>query len=292
MDKIPLLLEVLPYIQSFKDKTFVIKIGGSVIDDEENLMSLCKDISVLYNIGIKVVLVHGGAVQADRYLEKIDHKVQKIAGRRITDEICLDAAKMVYGGKLNSEITSTFASIDVPSVGLKGGDGGTVLVEKREPKEMVDPDDGRRKEVDFGYVGDIVGIDTHLIEILLKDGFLPVISSLAVDKEGGVLNVNADTIAKELAGALRAEKLIILTDVPGVLEDEKNPTTVISYLTISKVKELFENGAVSGGMRPKLHNCMSAVDDGVNRVHIIDGTREHSLLVELFTNQGIGTMIE
>lgn len=292
MDKIPLLLEVLPYIQNFRDKTFVIKLGGNVISDEERLLSLSKDISILYNLGIKIVLVHGGAKQVDEHLNKISHEPEKIDGRRITDKKAIDVAKMIYGGKLNSEITASLMSVGVSSIGLKGCDGGTVMAEKRDIVNICDDENGVAKEVDFGYVGDITEINPDLLTMLLDNGYLPVISCLATDDDGTILNVNADTIAKEIAVAIDSEKMILLTDVPGVLEDKDNPSSIISYMTIEEAEEVYRSSKISGGMIPKLQNCINAVKEGVNQVHIIEGIKEHTLLAELFTNQGIGTMIE
>ncbi len=292
MERVAFLLEFLPYIQRFRNHTFVIKIGGAVLQDGKVLHGLAGDISVLYNIGIRLIVVHGGGPQADVLLGRLNHEPEKIAGRRITDSETLEVTKMVYGGKMNMEITAALQRANTRAVGISGVSGGTVLAVKREPTLVKDPDTGMEKKVDFGYVGDITRVDLELVNTLVSHDYIPVIACMGVDGDGNILNINADTIAQEIATSAKAEKLIYVTDVQGVLEDKDEPSTVISYLDLAGARELLEDGRVSGGMRPKLLNCISAVEGGVERVHVIDGTAEHGLLMEIFTNQGCGTLME
>ncbi len=292
MERIPFLLEFLPYIQKFRGKTFVIKIGGAVLEDSEIFNGLARDISVLYNIGIKIIIIHGGGPQADDLLVRLDHRPEKIGGRRITDEECLEVTKMVYGGKMNMEITAALQRSKTQAVGFSGVSCDTVYAKKRGITTMEDPDTGEVKKVDFGYVGDIVRVNMELINNMVYKHYIPVIACLGIDEEGTILNINADTVAAEIGKGVNAEKLIYVTNVHGILDKKDVPTSVISYLDLKGAKELLEEGKITGGMLPKLHNSISAIENGVKRVHIIDGNMEHSLLVELFTNQGCGTLME
>jgi len=292
VNRIPYLLEFLPYIQQLRGKMIVVKIGGGVLKDAGNMIKLAKDISVLYNIGIKIILVHGGGPQADDLMEKLSLVPKKIAGRRITDEDTIEVAKMVYGGKINMELTAALQRYKTQAVGFSGVSCGTVLAKKRDLTSIKTPQMEEPTTVDFGYVGDIIKIDVGLINNLMKEHIIPVISCLGVDEEGTILNINADTIAKEIGIYLGAEKMIFVTNVPGILEDNEDNSTIIPYLDLDDAKELLKNSNVTGGMLPKLQNGVYAIEGGVKRVHIIDGTMKHSLLVEMFTNEGCGTMIE
>ncbi len=292
MERVRFLLEFLPYIQKFRGRTFVIKIGGSVLEDEKVLHKIAKDISVLYNIGIKIILIHGGGPQADDLLNRLNHKPNKIAGRRITDDETLEVTKMVYGGKINIEITAALQRYKTKAIGFSGVSCNTVYAKRRDITTIMDPDTGRSEDIDFGYVGDIVDVNLELLNSMINQHYIPVIACLGIDKEGTILNINADTIAQEIGKKVGAEKLIYVTNVHGILEKKDDPTTVISYLDLKSAKELLEEGKITGGMMPKLHNCISAIENDVKRVHIIDGNLEHSLLIEVFTNQGCGTLME
>ncbi|MBU0585882.1 acetylglutamate kinase [Candidatus Micrarchaeota archaeon] len=292
MEKVNFLVEVLPYVQKFRDTVFVVKLGGSSVKDEETLNFIAEDVSVLNNLGVKVVVVHGGGPQADALLSKLNVPIKKVAGRRITDKETLEVAKMVYRGKINCEIVAALQKASSNGVGLSGIECNTVLAKKRGIKEIKNPETGKMEKVDFGYVGDIVGVDISLISLLLSQDLIPVIASISSDGKGGILNTNADTIASEIARELKAEKLVIVTDVPGILEDRKNKSTTIPYLSISDAKKLLEKGIITDGMLPKLETCVSAIEKGVKKAHIVDGTLNHSILMEVFTNQGVGTMID
>jgi len=214
-----------------------------------------------------------------------------IEGRRVTDDDTLDLAKMIFRGKINTEILAELRRRGIEAVGLSGVDGGVVKAERRPPREVVDRESGETTTVDFGHVGDIVNVDVRLIELLLENGYLPVISSLGADDNGKVYNINADTIAAEIAVSLKAEKLILLSDVNGIYLDVRDESTKLSRVTAEEAKHLIESGRATSGMIPKLENLVSLLDRGVSSAHIISGTVRNALLSEVFTNQGTGTMI-
>ncbi|MGM0509887.1 MAG: acetylglutamate kinase [Thermoplasmatota archaeon] len=292
MKRVPFLLEFLPYIQQFRGKTFVLKIGGSVLKDKEVIGALAKDISLLYNVGITIILIHGGGPQADEMLGRLNHRSDKIAGRRITDEETLEVTKMVYGGKVNIELTAALQGCKTRAVGFSGVSCNTVCAKKRDLTVIKDPETGEEKEVDFGHVGDITQINLDLVNDLVKEHIIPVIACLGVDDDGSILNINADTISQKIAETIEAEKLIYITNVPGILEEKDDPSTIIPYLDLEGAEAVLKSGKITDGMLPKLQNAINAVEKGVDRIHLIDGNMDHSLLVEVFTNQGCGTMIE
>lgn len=291
MNRITPLLGAHPYIRLFRNKTFVIKVSGSILADDRARASLCEDVALLHHVGIQVVLVHGGGPQLDALCATLGVKREVVAGRRVTDAKTQELARMVFRGELNTELVSALAAQGVKAVGLSGGDGASILAHRRPPRTVRDPSTGTEQLVDFGFVGDIDSVDPTLPKLLLGAGMVPVFCSLAATPDGTLLNVNADTIAAQLAIALGAEKLIVCTSVAGLLEDKDDPRRLVSYGDLGTVEELIRQGVVSGGMLPKLAAVGDALRGGVPRVHLIDGTRQHSLLLEVFTNEGCGTML-
>jgi acetylglutamate kinase len=291
MKNIGILKQALPYIRQYKGKTFVVKIGGELVRDERVIDDVAQDVSLLHQIGIRVIVVHGGGPQATELSEKLGISPRIVGGRRVTDEETLEVTKMVFAGKINHEILTILRKHGARSVGLSGIDGDVIIARKRQPVEVVDQKTGKRGNVDFGHVGDIVAINPDLLVVLLQYGYVPVIASLADDGEGHILNINADTVASRIAVALEADKYITMTDVPGILTDVSDPGTRISYASHRDVRKLIEDGTVSGGMVPKVQECLHAVENGVKRVHILNGTEKDCLLAEVFTKEGRGTMI-
>jgi acetylglutamate kinase len=289
--RLDLLREALPYIQRFKGKTFVVKLSGKATEDLQNLSSLAEELALLHQVGIRICVIHGGGKQLTDLASVMGVEQTIINGRRVTDDATLEMAKMIFAGKINTDILSALRNRSVEAVGLSGIDGNIVHAERRPPKEVFNRDTGQKEQVDFGNVGDIVQINTRLLCVLLDQGYLPVISSLGADAEGTVFNINADTIATEIAIQLNAEKLILLSDVDGVYLDNKDPTSRLSRLTAADAEKLVNNGAVTKGMIPKLQNIIELLRRGVKSAHIINGTLRNALLSEVFTDKGTGTMI-
>jgi len=279
-----------PYLRIFKGKTFVIKLGGEVLKSPDVLHRFTDQVSLLHQLTINIVLVHGGGAQASEMAHRLHLPVQKIGGRRVTCAETLEVAKMVFN-KLNTDILAALRRSFVPSVGLSGVDGGLIEAHRRPKMVINDPETGGERSVDFGHVGDIDAINPAVISHLLGGGYVPVVSALAGDDDGAVYNVNADTIAAKLAGAIKAEKLILLTNVAGVFSDPDDPTTLISHMDRELMEQMIEKGA-EGGMKAKLEACREALAEGVPRTHIISGIKQDSLLAEIFTNEGSGTLIE
>lgn len=286
-----LLREALPYIQRFKGKTFVVKFSGKVTEDKANLASLAEELALLHQVGIRVCVIHGGGKQLTELARKLGVVQTVIEGRRVTDDDTLELAKMIFRGKINTEILAALRHRGIHAVGLSGIDGGVVKAVRRPPKEVLDRKTGVTDTVDFGHVGDIEEIDSRLINLLLENGYLPVISSLGADDEGRIFNINADTVATEIASSLHAEKLILLTDVNGIYLDENNEDTKISRLTTSDAQHFIDSGRATGGMIPKLESLIKLLEHGVGSAHIISGTKRNGLLSEVFTDKGTGTMI-
>ncbi|MGD9589633.1 MAG: acetylglutamate kinase [Pyrinomonadaceae bacterium] len=292
VEKLELLREALPYIQKFKGETFVVKFSGKVTEDRENLRSLAEELALLHQVGIRVCVIHGGGKQLTELAQKLGVVQTVIEGRRVTDDDTLDLAKMIFRGKINTEILSALRHRGIDSVGLSGVDGGVIKAVKRPPREVVvDRTTGVTESVDFGHVGDVVSVDVRLIELLLADGYLPVISSLAADNEGKVFNINADTIASEIAVALKAEKLVLLSDVNGIYLDEKDESTKLSRLTAAEAREMIALGRATGGMIAKLQNLADVIERGIGSAHVIGGSQRNALLAEVFTDEGTGTMV-
>ncbi len=290
IESLDLLREALPYIQRFKGKTFVVKFSGKVTEDKANLAALSEELALLHQVGIKVCVVHGGGKQLTELAKKLGVVQTVIEGRRVTDDDTLDLAKMVFRGKINTEILSELRRRRIPAVGLSGVDGGVIRAARRPPRSVTDKSTGETESVDYGNVGDILGVDSHLIHLLLDGGYMPVISSLGADDEGKVFNINADSIAAEIAVSLAAEKLILLSNVDGIYTEASDPTSKIDRLTTSEAARMIESGKATGGMIPKIQSLLSLLDRGVSSAHIISGTDRNALLAEVFTDDGTGTM--
>jgi len=289
--RLDLLREALPYIQRFQGQTFVVKLSGKVTEDRENLNSLAEELALLYQVGIHICVVHGGGKQLSELANKLGVAQTIIDGRRVTDDATLEMAKMIFAGKINTDILAALRQRNVEAVGLSGVDGNIVHAERRPPKEVINRQTGEREQIDFGNVGDVVQINTRLLTVLLDQGYLPVISSLGADAEGSVFNINADTIAAEIAIQLKAEKLILLSDVDGIYLRAGEPETKLSQLTAAEAEELIRAGTATGGMIPKLQNITELLRRGVHSAHIISGNNRNALLSEIFTDSGTGTMI-
>ncbi len=289
--RLDLLREALPYIQRFKSQTFVVKLSGKATENHDNLTSLAEELALLHQVGIRICVVHGGGKQLSDLARKMGVEQTIINGRRVTDDATLEMAKMIFAGTINTDILSALRQRRVEAVGLSGVDGNIVHAERRPPKEILNRETGEHEHVDFGHVGDVVQINSRLLTVLLDQGYLPVISSLGADDEGTVFNINADTIAAEIAVQLKAEKLILLTDVDGIYLQAGDPATKLSRLTAAEVAELINQGMATGGMIPKLQNITTLLSRGVHSAHIINGTARNALLSEVFTDKGTGTMI-
>lgn len=289
--RLDLLREALPYIQRFKGQTFVVKFSGKVTEDHENLISLAEELALLHQVGIRICAVHGGGKQLSELAKQLGVQQIIIEGRRVTDDATLEMAKMIFAGKINTDILAALRHRGIEAVGLSGVDGNIVHAQRRPPKEILNRQTGLRDKVDFGHVGDVVQINARLLTVLLDHGYLPVISSLGADREGKIFNINADTIAAEIAIQLKAEKLILLSDVDGIYLTEGEAKTKLSRLTAAEAGELIESGAASGGMIPKLQSIIVLLQRGVHSAHIISGTKRNALLSEIFTDKGTGTMI-
>ncbi|HKR10668.1 MAG TPA: acetylglutamate kinase [Pyrinomonadaceae bacterium] len=288
--RLDLLREALPYIQRFKGHTFVVKLSGKVTEEQGNLMSLAEELALLHQVGIRLCVVHGGGKQLSELATKLGVEQTIIEGRRVTDDATLEMAKMIFAGKINTDILAALRQRGIEAVGLSGVDGNIVHAERRPPKEILNRETGVRDKVDFGHVGDVVQINSRLLTVLLDHGYLPVISSLGADDEGMVFNINADTIAAEIAVQLQAEKLILLSDVDGLYLKPGDEQTKLSRLTAAEADQLVNNGAATGGMIPKLQNITTLLRRGVHSAHIISGSKRNALLSEVFTDKGTGTM--
>lgn len=289
--RLDLLREALPYIQRFKGKTFVVKFSGKVTEDRDRLFSLCEELALLYQVGIRVCVVHGGGKQLSELAQKLGVQQTIIEGRRVTDDETLEMAKMIFGGKINTDILAALRHRGIEAVGLSGIDGNIVHAERRPPREVTNRETGESEHVDFGHVGDIIQIDARLLTVLLDHGYLPVVSSLGADAEGRVFNINADTIASEIAIQLQAEKLVLLSDVDGIYLRPNEPASKLSRLTANEAQGLINDGSAAGGMIPKLQNVVDLLRRGVKSAHIINGNARNTLLAEVFTDEGTGTMI-
>lgn len=284
------LKDALEYTRLYREQIFVLKLGGEVLSSAEALDSIAVQVALLESLSIRVLVVHGGGPQASALSRRMGLEPEMVAGRRVTSPEVLEVAKMVYGGQLNIDVVAALRGQGVSAVGLTGTDAGMVTVHRRPPVEITD-DDGVTRTVDFGEVGDVDGVDTRLLDILLPRGHVPVVASLAADTAGRILNINADTLAAVLAGALGAEKLIYMTGAPGLLRDADDPSSLVAFAAPEDLQALLAAKSVKGGMRPKVEACLQAVSSGVRRTHIIDGRTPDALLLELFTGHGSGTMI-
>ena len=274
-NKAQVLVDALSYIQKFHGDIVVIKYGGSAMTNEVIKHSVLKDIAVLKSVGIKPVIVHGGGNDINGWLKKVDIKSEFKNGLRVTDKETLEVAEMVLSGKINKGLVQHMERIGTHAVGLSGKDGNMITVKKAMPKGD-----------DIGYVGEIINVDVTLLETLLEKDYTPIISTVGLDSKYNAFNINADDVATGVARALKASKLVFLTDIEGVLRNPSDPSTRISVINTESAAELFEQGIITGGMIPKLKNCLEAVQEDVKKVHILDGRLEHSLLIEIFTTSG------
>ena len=279
MDKAEVLIEALPYIQRFSKKIIVVKYGGSAMIDEELKKQVIQDVTLLKLVGFKPIIVHGGGKEISKWVEKNGIVPEFINGLRKTDEATMEIAEMVLN-KVNKSLVQNVQSLGVDAVGVSGKDGGLLKVQKKLS-------DGQ----DIGFVGEITEVNPKIIMDLLDNDFLPIVCPIGMDDNFQTYNVNADDAACAIAKAVQAAKLAFLTDIEGVYKDKDDPDTLISELTVEEAKDLIGDGYIGGGMLPKLNNCIEAIEQGVSRVHILDGRIAHCLLLEIFTNRGIGTAI-
>lgn len=279
MEKAQVLIEALPYIQRFNHKIIVVKYGGSAMIDEELKRQVIQDVTLLKVVGFKPIIVHGGGKEISRWVEKTGMHPEFINGLRKTDAPTMEIAEMVLN-KVNKSLVQMVEELGVNAVGISGKDGGLLKVEKKFSEGQ-----------DIGYVGEIKEVNPKILEDLLERDFLPIVCPIGMDANYETYNINADDAACAIAQAMQAEKLAFLTDIEGVYKDPEDKSTLISELTLSEARTLIADGFIGGGMLPKLKNCMTAIEEGVSRVHILDGRIAHCLLLEIFTNKGIGTAI-
>ncbi len=288
VNKAEVLIETLPYIQKFAGKTIVIKYGGNAMVSEDLKNSVIQDIILMQCLGMRPVVVHGGGPEITAMLKQVGKETAFVSGLRVTDEETMTIAEMVLVGKLNSEIVRLFNQNGAKAVGLSGKDGS--LIQARKHLAEVH-EDGKKSKVDIGFVGDVAAIQTELVAHLLDKGYIPVIAPVGEGEDYASYNINADYVAGEIAGALKAEKLLLLTDVEGIYQDYQDKDSFISTLTVSAAKQMIASGDIAGGMIPKVESCLRALSGGAKKTHIIDGRQLHSLLLEVFTTQGIGTEV-
>ncbi|MDK2912704.1 MAG: acetylglutamate kinase [Methanolobus sp.] len=283
------LIEALPYIREFYGSVMVIKVGGHAMVNPQVMSDIVQDIVLLRFVGIHPIIVHGGGPEITEKMERMGKKPEFVGGLRITDDETLEIARMVLVGNINTEIVSLIGKHGGKGIGLSGKDGKMIIAKKKPFQKVII--ENVEHEVDLGWVGDTEVINTEILNIVTREGYIPVISPIAMDVNGKALNLNADTIAGDIAAALKAKKLILMTDVPGVLKNRSDKSSRISRVTLDEVEHLIEAGVISGGMIPKMKGAATAVESGVDNVHIIDGSVSHSVLLELFTDSGIGTMV-
>ena len=277
--KAEVLIEALPYIQRFNRKIIVVKYGGSAMVDEELKRHVIQDVTLLKLVGFKPIIVHGGGKEISRWVGKVGMKPEFKNGLRVTDEATMELAEMVLG-KVNKSLVQLVESLGVRAIGISGKDGRLLSVKKKYANGE-----------DIGFVGDVTNVNADILYDLLEKDFLPIICPVGLDDDNNTYNINADDAACAIAKAMKAEKLAFLTDIEGVYKDPQDPSTLISELTVSEAHKLVGDGYIGGGMLPKINNCIEAIESGVSRVHILDGRIPHCLLLEIFTNKGIGTAI-
>lgn len=279
LQKAEVLIEALPYIQRFNRKVIVVKYGGSAMVDDELKKHVIQDVTLLKLVGFKPIIVHGGGKEISKWVGKVGKEAKFVNGLRVTDAETMEIAEMVLS-KVNKELVQLIQQLGVRAIGISGKDGGLLSVEKKYSNGE-----------DIGFVGEITNVNAKILWDLLEKDFLPVVAPIGLDENFNMYNINADDAACAIAQAMNAEKLAFLTDVEGVMRDPSDKSSLISELTIEEAKELIGNGNIGGGMLPKINNCISAIENGVSRVHILDGRIAHCLLLEIFTNKGIGTAI-
>ncbi len=287
-DKAAILVEALPYIQEFYGKTIVIKYGGNAMINDVLKEKVMQDVALMKYVGIRPVIVHGGGPEITGFLKKVGKQSSFVAGLRVTDEETVEIAEMVLDGKVNSEIVNLLNRRGVKAVGLSGKDAG--LIQAR--KKLATVYEGEEsKKVDIGYVGEVSAINAGIIEDLLDQDYVPIIAPIGVGENGESYNINADYVAAEIAGALEAEKLLLLTDIEGIYMDFHDKSTFISTLHLPEARQYIKEGVIAGGMIPKVEACLTALEKGAGKTHIIDGRLDHSIILEVFTEQGIGTQV-
>jgi len=279
------LRHALPYLRIFKNKVFVIKAGGDAFLTHEATRALMEQIGILHQVGIRVVLVHGGGPQSTALAKRLGLETQMVEGRRVTDAQTLEVSTMVLNGEINTRIVAVCRALGIPAIGLSGVDGGLIKATKRPPVQVAG------QTVDYGFVGDILGLDTSILLKQLDNDLVPIVSPLSADDHGTVLNINADTVAAMIACELKAEKFVMATGTPGILEALDDPRSLISYVDRAGLRRLREEGKISGGMLPKAAAIERALSGGVPRVHVISYAQPDSLLLEVFTNEGTGTLV-
>jgi acetylglutamate kinase len=276
-----------PYIRMYKNKVFIIKAGGAVFSDEISTRALIEQVAILHQVGIKTVLVHGGGPQLDSLQSSLGLETRMVNGRRVTDEKSIDVTAMVLNGLINTRILAICRELDIEAIGLSGVDAGLIRAHKRPPVRVADSSE----TVDYGFVGNIDSVNAGVIDKLLENGLMPVVSPLSADSNGILLNINADTVAAAIGGALSAEKLVLCTGAQGILERVADPSSVVSYTDIKGLRRLRDEGALQDGMLPKAAAIENAIRGGVRRVHVISYKSPDSLLAEIFTNEGTGTLV-
>jgi acetylglutamate kinase len=286
--KAEVLIEAVPYIRTFHGKTFVIKYGGNAMINENLKRAVMQDIVLLKFLGVNLVVIHGGGPEITQMLNRVGKKSEFVQGLRVTDAETMEIVQMVLVGKLNKEIVAKLNLIGGKAVGLSGQDANLLVSRKTIPTM---PAGFTGQIPDIGFVGEVTRINTTILEQLIAQNYIPVVSSIGVGEDGASYNINADTAAGELAAALKAEKLIMLTDIEGIFEDYQDQSSLISSLTVARARRMIQDGKIEGGMIPKVQACITALAGGVNRTHIIDGRQLHSMLLEILTDQGIGTMV-
>lgn len=279
-DRAQVLIEALPYLRQWHGKTVVVKYGGAAMTDAALKHQVMQDIVLMHFVGINPIVVHGGGPEVSEAMKKVGKEPVFVRGLRVTDAETMEIVEMVLAGKTNKGIVSLLQQAGSRAVGLSGKDGNLFVARKLEAGGA-----------DLGFVGEVVQVNTGVLETLVRGGYIPVICSVATGEQGETYNINADHIAGRLAGELKAEKLVLLTDVRGILDDVSDPNSLLSQITAAEARELIASGKVDKGMIPKVESCLMALDRGVPRAHILDGRAPHSLLTELFTDQGVGTMI-
>lgn len=271
------LTQALPYIKAYNGKILVVKYGGNAMLNEQLKEQVMEDIVLLWLIGVKVVLVHGGGPEISELMQKLGKKAEFVDGLRVTDKETVDIVQMVLAGKVNKSLVNFLEKKGGKAMGISGMDGGLIQA--------------KMKDVRLGYVGEITKVNIDCVNDLLEKGYIPVISTIGCDGDGNAYNINGDTAAARIAGALRAKTLIMMTDIAGLLKDKDDPSTLIPEITVSKAKELIEDGTIQGGMIPKIKCCIDAIEHGVKNVTIMDGRIPHSILMETLTDEGAGTMV-
>jgi len=283
-EKARVLMEALPYIKEYYGKTVVVKFGGNAMENDELKEMFASDIVLMRYVGMNPVIVHGGGPQVTHYMERLSLEVRFVDGHRVTDAAAMEVAKMVLVGKVNKEIVSLINGHGTLAVGLSGEDGNLLRARRRTHSSAGD-------EIDIGFVGEVERVNPGILNNLIRDEFIPVVASIGVDGNGQSYNINADLVAGALAESLQADKVIYLTDVDGIYRDFEDKTSLIPELEVGEAEGLLRGGGLSSGMLPKIQSCVEALRSGVRRAHIINGTMDHALLLELYTDAGIGTMV-